>query len=1746
MEKKSISIWLSLILIGTFFTILVAQNVSAVIDDQNLSGVIWKSDGSSPTGPTEFCIWVERVPLSEDWYRFPQSGWIMTDDDDTGTLWYYSYVLPYTELNNKWADGDRYRVQVNGELWGEFNGNTTSNGTGSLGDPYPTPYDPVNPSNTYNIINYSAGGGFENEQAWDVRTVAPVDLAPTDIMVNDAPPDPSGIPVGPGDTVIINFTVTNFGLVGTGIDFDVTLWECGSNGIPFDILVWIEKFQDEGPLNGYGNTSGNGFKTTILTVYWTAPSAPGDYYINITVDSDHELLESNELNNTIILYFKIGPDMIPFNVLVDGISPTDPIYVGLGELVEIIASGMNVGNSPTGSIFDISLYNITDPDGPLIPGHSVFPYNIGPLDVGQISLAQTWYWTAPLLAGDYYVNITVDYGKAVLEGNEFNNSYTLHFAVEPDLVPENVTVNGLLVNGYFLVTPLQTVTVGANASNIGNSGTGTFTFVISIRNCTSTGGPLDAPFFISTPVGPLSSGGFSPEVFGDWLTPLFDGSTFDYYVKVTIDYYDDVSEINETNNEFIIHFKMDAPDLTPEKIVVSVAGIPIATYLDPDGVGYVSTVLDVPVFEDVTIVLDAINMGGINMSFGTNVTFYNVSALGAPANATPFYETLPDAIQLNGFNYPGDETSEVGQTVTGIWPNPGPGGMGIYWYINITIDYNGTLEYNGRILELNEFNNTFTLIINLTPIPVTILNIGNPSLDYDGTGATWYVDSTTPLDFTVVGLYPPFFTWYRIINVTNGSAARTWTNYTEAGGGNFWMTWGEGTFRIEYNSTDSVGAEESTKSKIIIVDDTPPTTSIDVGDPRHRQGLDNWNITSLTPITLSVVDNPLGINSLILPNAAGVGRIDESGIFYEIWNADTSSWNTLLTKYSGPFIISGQDGTYIIYYNATDNLGHMELQNSETIYLDNTGPITTIAVGDPKYPKGSDWYVKSTTPFSLSASELIGSGVNASSIQYMVTFTDDVVPISSSWILGTVFDITTAFMQGDGNYYIQIRSFDNLDNEGTIGRIDIYVDDTPPVATLSFDIPRYRANTTHRWNITSASDLLIQPDDGLGSGLNNSLTLYRIYNATYTSLWIISLGAPFNLTSLPLSDGVYTIEYTVTDNLGNNNIFNESFYMDNTAPITIISDPPTGPRYRAQVSDIWNITDTTEFTLNADDGEGCGVNITHYRIYNSTYSSAWTLYSGSFTLSGLDDGIYTIQYESIDYLGNRADQSTDVNLDTTPPTIILDWDHDSDDWNSDEDAWDIDFDTIFTLTGDDGLGSGIQYVEYRVQIDVGNWTDWETVPDSITQFNLTLEEHGYWQKTIEIRGRDNLDNLEVGIPLPFYIEGDTEPPLPPVLTARVSGDDIILEWIPSTDPESQDIHHYLIYRSTEKTGFDFSTPWVDTSGILTDGRDPINGQVILLRTTWNHTDALDEGEEFYYAIRAVDGRTNIGYPSNIAGMVTLTFYEGYNTFSLPLEPFETVSASEMMDDDDFVEDTDTIYRYDADLQRWLAHPKFFPASITDFDLEFGQGYMIFISEEMVEYTFTGSPATSIRFTPGVGEESVFANSLTAELSGTSVVLTWNEDQNASGYRIYRATERTGDDTLTNFTKEHIRETDDTTWTDNSAVNDEYYYMVVPLDSHGIEKSSTYSVGVRNIVLTEGYNLISFELEPKPSRDTAFFTESWFSTDGNAIFYYDRVAGTWVGRTRFLPQNINNMQMDLGQAYIVYADEGQVNVNFIGI
>jgi hypothetical protein len=996
--------------------------------------------------------------------------------------------------------------------------------------------------------------------------------------------------------------------------------------------------------------------------------------------------------------------------------------------------------------------------------------------------------------------------------------------------------------------------------------------------------------------------------------------------------------------------------------------------------------------------------------------------------------------------------------------------------------------------------------------------------------------------------------------MTTGIVKKGWTNYTEEGT-NFTMnrTWGEGPYIIEFNSTDSKGIEETVKSKIVIVDDSPPVTSIDIGVPKYPLFVvPVHNISSVTPLTLSAVDYPLG-NLSGINNASGIGHKTkkESGIFYRVQREDNGTWMWDWRKASIVSTVSGVytaaafnlplhplwlDGIYLIVYNSTDNLGQKETTKSIRVYLDNTPPDKNITVGDPKYPHPDiafDSFVRSFTNFYIDAFEAIGSGANLSSIQYRITYTDG--PASTLWITGTTFNINTTFMQGNGNYTIQFNAKDNLDNWGNTESISVYVDDSPPITILDFGLPKYRGHVNDTLNISSLTPLSLTVNDGSGSGVDTtSFPQYRIYNSIYDTGWIIYTG-DFNISS-DWSDGIYTIKYNSTDNLGNvEPTNNETIYLDNTPPDKLLK--VGDPKYRVNDAlDLWNITSLTSLNLTADDGPGCGVNYTQYRVSNSTFDLGWITYTGNFFFSSdWSDGIYTLEYNSTDHLGNDMTNATNINLDNTGPiSSIVSNSMDEKYLN----RWEITESTRFTMSADDGLGSGVLYVWYK--FDDMDWQRllWSNYPGArnLTRiFPGLIFEDIPWNHTLWIRGQDNLGtNGSLAFYL-IYIEGDITPPLPPILRLRVSGNHIILEWEPSPD---EDIDHYLIYRSTTKTGFDFSDAWVDTS------QNDDNG-VIPLRTTWNDTNAVIGDSEYYYTIRGVDIRGNIGYTSNIAGKFTMTFERGYNTFALPLEPFEDIRGSEMLGEDVFVDISDTIYRYDTGYQQWLGYPKLLPASVDDFVLEMGEGYMMLIMEDELQYTFTGSTGTSIRYIEGIegiGREREFRESLMAEGNEDQVSLSWQAAPNATGYSIYRASARMGSNSLTDYSIDPIANASEseTSWMDTTADGDEYYYMVVAVNSHGFEESGTYAIGVKKHEFNADYSVFSLELEPKTTRRIAWFTTEMFDLDSNTLYYYDKRVEMWIGHPRLVPENINNPEVSMGSAYFAYVHDIDVSYSFTGI
>ena len=282
--------------------------------------------------------------------------------------------------------------------------------------------------------------------------------------------------------------------------------------------------------------------------------------------------------------------------------------------------------------------------------------------------------------------------------------------------------------------------------------------------------------------------------------------------------------------------------------------------------------------------------------------------------------------------------------------------------------------------------------------PDTIPTVGLPWYSLSG---DLYISPTTAISLTVEELGCPTsgveFTKYRI---DGGS----WTTYTAP----FTLAgYSDGSYTIEYFSQDNNGNEEVHGFLPIILDGTPPTTTLSIGTPKYEFG-GNTYVTSATEFTLSATDTG-------------------SGVDYTEYKIDDGSWTT----YTAPFTISNSysDGPHTIYYRSADNLGNLEPANSDAVILDNTPP--EVDVVSP--PDGS--FVYGIITIQIDATDA-GSGVD------YVEFSLDG---GSTWdpaVYGTGYyeaDWDTS-LSSEGIYTIDARAYDNLGNMGE--------DEEPPEVTV--------------------------------------------------------------------------------------------------------------------------------------------------------------------------------------------------------------------------------------------------------------------------------------------------------------------------------------------------------------------------------------------------------------------------------------------------------------------------------------------------------------------------------------------------------------------------------------------------------------------------------------------------------------------------------------------------------------------------
>ncbi|MFQ6106374.1 MAG: OmpL47-type beta-barrel domain-containing protein [Thermoplasmata archaeon] len=594
--------------------------------------------------------------------------------------------------------------------------------------------------------------------------------------------------------------------------------------------------------------------------------------------------------------------------------------------------------------------------------------------------------------------------------------------------------------------------------------------------------------------------------------------------------------------------------------------------------------------------------------------------------------------------------------------------------------------YSSDLLWNSEAVLNVTFIVDNTP-PTSQLYVGEPNY----TAANAWITFSTPITLTAkdgglipVGISETFY--------------RTW----QSGSWDSWHSFslpftlnGEGATYVEYYSVDLLNATEAVNNATFIVDNDPPTTRIQIGQPNYT-ATDTW-IKSSTPISLTAADGgnpPVGLNRTL----------------YRAWAGGWTPWQ----EYSSPFNL-GTEGLNMVEFYSVDLLGNQEIAQVVSLIVDDTPPLTTFVVGYPRYrPSSSSWWnVTSSTPLSLSAQD-------GGPIQVGVSIMECRIIPSPTWVeCSSPFNLSG---HGEGPQRIEFRSIDLLGNTEAYNFINLIVDDSPPYSTLLPGLPLYAASDV--WVTSNTQFEMLSPDDG-SPPVGTNYSLYRVWNGEW-SPWL-SYSSPF---SVGQSEGYTHVEYYAVDLVSNKeSLVNETFIVDNTPPIT--SMQVIGPNY-THVSNIWVNSSTSIKLVATDDGiVPVGVNSTFFRIWAGSWTP-WQDYSSPFSLDA--EGLNYVEFWSEDLLGNReASHNATVIVDNTPPTTMIEI-GDPKYRGSPNAHWNVTSATMFLLHSEDGgpVPCGVMVIELFIDdAHVGDYT---------TGFTLQGLEDGVHR--IDFRAIDNMLNAE--------------------------------------------------------------------------------------------------------------------------------------------------------------------------------------------------------------------------------------------------------------------------------------------------------------------------------------------------------------------------------------------------------------------
>jgi len=385
--------------------------------------------------------------------------------------------------------------------------------------------------------------------------------------------------------------------------------------------------------------------------------------------------------------------------------------------------------------------------------------------------------------------------------------------------------------------------------------------------------------------------------------------------------------------------------------------------------------------------------------------------------------------------------------------------------------------------------------------------------------------------------------------------------------------------------------------------------------------------------------------------------------------------------------------------------------------------------------------------------------------------------------------------------------------------------------------------------------------------------------------------------------------------------------------------------------------------------------------------------------------------------------------------------------------------------------------------------------------------------------------------------------LPPTPYIKAVGEDIILNW---TQPSTIGISHYLLYRATSQTGFDFSNVWVNTT------QHDDNG-IVPLRTTWNDTGAVSglAPSEYYYVIRTVSTSGDVSSTSRTVGKWTTKFNQGVSTFALPLEPLDTLFTHELTS----TMNASYLRWMNTTTHTWMQH-NIGDSSINNTQMKMGEGYEVKFSNQ-TNFTFTGMSGAMIRydddngfvgFDPGSNARTL---TVTVEPNG-DVNLSWQEPAIiiiGSWNEVYYSSARDGffgTLGIDYFLVDRVDAGINTSTHIDARANDpgaRLFFMVVPFNSLGVRGASTYSIGIWTEEYLAGYDTFGIPLKIGINYTADWYCDNIPNTVG--INYHLSSENRWTWHSTRMLQGAYDPVLVMGEGYQI-STSGSTKFTFIGV